>query len=204
MDRKRSTLKLMDAGVSEPVAPRHDHVVQFYGESEALIQAAGAFLAGGLLSGGPAIVIAEGSRLPLFRRQLGSMGIDVEGALRIGRLCLLDSASMLASFMVEGLPDERLFRKEVGSLIASTSEIWRPSRLHAFGDMVDLLWGQENAAGAVALEALWNDLAHRHGFALHCAYAAAHFQRDEDRAAFDSVCAQHGRIVALDAESAQA
>lgn len=185
-------------------APPRDHVVQFYDETASLVQSAGAYLAGGLLRGCPAIVIAEERRLPLFQRQLESMGVDVPSALASRRLILLDARETLSRFMAEGLPDERSFREVLGTLVAGTTEIWHPARLHAYGDMVDLLWADGNSTAALALEELWNDLAHRHGFALFCAYSANHFKRDEQRAAFHAVCHQHGQILPIDGAPAMA
>ena len=189
------------AGAREETRPPvHDHVVQFYDEASAVIQAAGSFLAGGLTAGAPALVIARTDRLPSFRLQLRDMGVDVESALRMSQLRLLDARETLDSFMAGGMPSDPLFRSVVGSLVASTTEVWRPARLHMYGEMVDMLWGEGNPAAAIALEELWNDLAHRYGFALHCAYSAGHFVRDEHRLGFDAVCRQHGRIVGLPAD----
>lgn len=195
--------RLFARGVSPLVletggTPHHDHVVQFYDATEALIEKAGAFLAGGLLRGAPAIVIALEERNEAFRVRLASMGVDVGHAMTLGQVSFLDARATLDRFMVADLPDDRLFREVVGKLVAGTVEIWRPARLHAYGEMVDLLWQDGNSPAALRLERLWNDLANRHGFALHCAYAASHFHREEHRAGFNAVCGQHGRIVPTD------
>lgn len=178
--------------------PHHDHVVQFYDATEALIEKAGAFLAGGLLGGAPAVVIAAETRIEAFRSKLETMGVNVGRAVTLGQLFFLDARATLNGFMVNGLPDERLFREVVGKLIAGTVEIWHPARLHAYGEMVDVLWEEGNSAAAIQLEQLWNELASRYGFGLHCAYSASHFHRDEHRAGFNAVCAQHGAIVPTD------
>ena len=47
--------------------------------------------------------------------------------------------------------------------------------------MVSLLWADGKREGAVRLEQLWNELAHRHSFALRCAYPIDCFAHsDED------------------------
>ena len=188
--------------VHDGPSPHHDHVVQFYDAREALVEKVGAFLAGGLLSGSPAVVIAVEEHRTAFRNRLASMGIRVDEVVSFKQLCFLDARETMESFLVDGMPDERRFRETIGRLVAGTVEIWRPARLHAYGEMVDLLWHDGNADGALCLEELWNDLAHRHGFALHCAYSASHFRHDEQRAGFNAVCAQHGRIVPSDDLSA--
>lgn len=195
MKRPRPTLEIVPE--AEPTPP-HDHVVQFYDRDATLIQAASAYLSAGLMRGCPAIVISEAKRLPLFRRELSGMAVGVDNAAEMGQLHLLDARATLERFMIDGMPDAQLFRQVVGSLIASTIEIWHPARLHAYGDMVDLLWADGNEEAALALEELWNALARRHGFALFCGYSADHFERDDQRAGFDAVCRLHGHIMPID------
>lgn len=190
----RDNLRMVEYGAN----PHHDHVVQFYDAKEALVEKVGAFLAGGLLAGSPAIVIAVEEHRAALRDRLATMGIRVDELVSFRQLCFLDARETLESFMVNGVPEEGRFRETVGKLVAGTVEVWRPARLHAYGEMVDLLWHDGNAAAAIRLEELWNDLAHRQGFALHCAYSASHFRRDEHRTGFNAVCEQHGRIVPSD------
>jgi hypothetical protein len=146
-------------------------------------------------------VIAGSERLPLFEAQLASMGVDVAEALRTRRLILLDGRDTLARIMDGERPSARLFRETIGSVIASATEIWRPARLHAYGELVDLLWADGNPDAALELEDLWNDLAARHAFALFCAYSSEHFKRDEHRAGFDAVCRRHGHILPIEGAS---
>jgi hypothetical protein len=46
------------------------------------------------------------------------------------------------------------------------------SSVHAYADLVDVLWGAGDVAGALRLEALWHDLQRRLGFELLCGYLA--------------------------------
>src|SRR6185312_10486958 len=52
-------------------------------------------------------------------------------------------------------------------------------RIHAFGEMVALLWADGNRDGAIRLEELWNELGERRRFALFCAYPIADFGEED-------------------------
>jgi hypothetical protein len=67
-----------------------------------------------------------------------------------------------------------------------------------FGEMVALLCEADNAAGAIALEELWNELADRYSFSLFCAYPIELFGAGSVGTVF-SICEQHA--LCLPAES---
>jgi hypothetical protein len=180
-------------GAARSASP--NHVVHFYDEHHALADSACAFLAGGLLRGAPAVVIVAAGRREIFRTCLSQMGIDLERATRTRQLVMLDSEETLNQLLVDGMPNEQRFREVIAALIAAQIEIWRPSKLLAYGDMVDLLFARGEKDAALALEALWDDLAHRLGFALYCAYDGRFISKGNDRAAFDAICRHHGSIV---------
>ena len=189
-----------DAAGSDRRAPAVNHVVHFYDEQEALVQSAAAFLAGGLLRGAPAIVIIAPQRSDAMKARLTQMGVDVTSALASKQLTLLDSSVVVETLLVDGMPDAQLFREVIGAKVASVAEIWRPFQVLAFGDMVDILYTRGDADAAVELERLWDDLAHRYGFALYCAYDATQFSHDKHRAAFDAICRHHNVIVPMHPE----
>ena len=175
--------------------PAANHVVHFYDEQEALVQSAAAFLAGGLLRGAPAVVIIAPQRLDAMKSKLREMGVDVERASAAKQLVMLDSAVTVERLLVDGMPDGQRFREIIAAQVAGLMEIWRPFQLLAFGDMVDILYARGDSEAAIELERLWDDLAHRLGFALYCAYDAKQFSHDKHRAAFDAICRHHDLIV---------
>jgi PAS domain S-box-containing protein len=60
--------------------------------------------------------------------------------------------------------------------------------------MVEVLWREGNAAAAIRLEELWNELASQHPLSLLCAYSLSVFDGDESAAGIDAVCAAHHRV----------
>ena len=65
--------------------------------------------------------------------------------------------------------------------------------MHAFGEMVALLWDDGLVSAAVRLEAMWEELGGKHPFSLFCGYRTDAVSRDMD--AFAEVCRLHGEIV---------
>ena len=118
-------------------------------------------------------------------------GIDDVAARAAGDYVTLDAAETLAQFMVDGAPDEPRFRASVGEVLARASE---PGiRVRVFGEMVALLWDQDNVAGAIALEGLWNAAADEHEFHLLCAYPTGPL-READLDDIAKVCETHSSI----------
>ena len=168
-----------------------EHVVQFYGTDDALVDSVGRFLVQVLLQDSTAIVIATDEHRQAFAQYLDADGVDVGSMCAAGRLLMLDAAETLGLFMVDGVPDWLRFERVVGDIVTEAARA-RPVRL--FGEMVALLWDDGNVAAAIALEALWNRLASRAHFSLFCAYAATTAERRRP-APFTDVCALHSGVL---------
>ncbi len=196
--RKSSTTATGAAGRLHsglPIQPdTPTHIVQFYEEEDFLFGFVADFLAGGLANGQSALVIAtEAHRNGFLAHLLRSSGIDTVGACLTGQLTLLDARVMLASFMVGDLPDPARFRAAMGSMIERGVDESDHSVVCAYGEMVDLLHQEGNTAGALRLEALWNELADRYSFSLLCAYSIKNFS-SAHTAAFSEICHQHQHV----------
>src|SRR6202030_3463782 len=116
------------------------------------------------------------------------------------RYICLDAAETLASFMVDGWPDERLFSAAVepALLRARNAVQQKPGLIAAFGEMVAILWAQGRCDAAIRVEQLWNELAHPHSFSLRCAYPIGCFAQETQDHLFAQVCAQHSSVIPAD------
>ena len=70
--------------------------------------------------------------------------------------------------MRDGTPDPVAFASVIG---AALDDLTGSGPVHAFGEMVALLWDEGNVTAAIELESLWNDLAEHRTFSLYCAYS---------------------------------
>ncbi len=170
----------MRIAVAPPVSQcAHDHQVEFY-ESEAfLVDTVCAFLVPALRDGDAAIVVATAAHRHAFERSLEDAGIDVDAAVREGRYLAFDARAVLARFMVADVPDATLFAEAVGEVMDRASQGGRA--ISVYGEMVALLWDDDDRASALALEDLWNDLAQQRAFSLLRAYPMRAFDGEPAR-----------------------
>ena len=161
------------------------HAVRFYDRDRDLLAALAGFAADGWSAGDVVVLITTGEHRAALRWRLASHGLAIARAE--GRLVELDAAKTLDSFMRDGRPDPALFDAEVGALVRQCAAT---SGVRAFGEMVDVLWGQGNAEGALELEQLWADLQQTVPFTLLCGYARSRMSQEEQervRAVHDHV-----------------
>ncbi len=173
------------------------HTVQFYSDDAFLLEALSRFVGTALGAGDAALVIATKSHRDGLSQRLKAHGLDISTPIKNGRYASLDVAETLAKFMRDGMPDQDLFFNLVGRIVAqlSVSGGGDPRPISAFGEMVAILWQEGNAAAAIRLEQLWNDLAQVHSFNLRCAYPITGFDRHEHAEPFMKICAEHSSVI---------
>lgn len=162
-------------------------MVQFYAAQRELQQAAGPFLGTALAAGGTAIVIATEEHRAAFVDHLSAAGIDTGAAQADGRLVLLDARATLDGLMDDDHPQADRLKAVVGGLMAGA-----PNPLHAYGEMVALLWDDGQVNAALELEEQWNDLGRVLPFSLWCAYPTS--MADAGGEAVTAVCTRHSRV----------
>ena len=170
--------------------PLCGHVVQFYDREEFLYDVVADFLGDGLNAGEPEVVIATRPHREAFLERLEGKGFNGQ----VKEITFVDASETLSSFMIGNLPDEVLFRNKVGGLIARIVN-GNGGRVRAYGEMVDVLWRQGNAEGAIRLEELWNDLAEVQSFSLLCAYAMGNFYKESHSQHFEDICLTHSHVI---------
>ena len=170
----------------------HRHAVQFYTDDTELYRTVAAFIAEGLVNGQPAVTIMTGDHAANVEQVLRTKFIDIGEARRLGDLVMLDAEETLNSFMVGGMPDERLFKRNIGVVIEQAQRGRENVSVRAYGEMVDVLWRKGQSAAAVRLEVLWNELASDYSFALLCGYSMGNFHKQA--AGFNEVCELHTHV----------
>ena len=169
------------------------HLVQFYEDDAFLINAVTRFIGDALQKEHGAIVIGTQAHRAALEARLASMGYDVSKARRKGQYLDLDAAETLAKFMLDGRPDEQRFSEVVGGVIDRVASRYAPVQM--FGEMVALLWADDNSEASIQLEKLWNALAKIKAFSLCCAYPINGFSRHVHGAPFLEVCAEHSHVI---------
>jgi signal transduction histidine kinase/CheY-like chemotaxis protein len=191
----------------EEFAPRSDwsamreaeHFVQFYETDVFLLNSLGGFVSAGLKAGDACIVIATKAHREALEERLTAQGLDVAAAVASGQYLALDAAETLSQFMVNGQPEPSRFAEIIGDILARAALGGR--RVRAFGEMVALLWAEDNQAGAIRLEELWNDLQKTNFFSLFCAYPMNGFGGEEFFEPLGHVCARHSSVIPTESYS---
>jgi PAS domain S-box-containing protein/excisionase family DNA binding protein len=172
------------------------HFVQFYENDTFLADAVTDFIGHALdAAQGAAIVVATPEHRAAIEQKLAARGID----LAKHHYRAFDAAQTLSRFMVGDAPNPTRFNDVIGGALRDAQGRHSSRRhIYAFGEMVALLWRAGNRAGAVQLEALWNELAKTQTFTLLCGYPIQGFSADADAnaaPAFADVCACHSRVI---------
>jgi PAS domain S-box-containing protein len=166
---------------------RHEHFVQFYDQDEFLLDEVSGFFKSGLQAGHACLVIATPQHLAGLDERLAGLARDRS------RYIALDAAATLSKFMIDGYPDAQLFEDVLASALKRVSRNGT-RHVHAFGEMVSLLWAQGKHEAAFCLEELWNGLAASHDFSLLCAYPMAGFHDAEHGSSFQHICEAHTQV----------
>lgn len=170
-----------------------DHLVQFYHSDEFLADTVTNFIAPALMSGEGAILVATESHLYQFEKSLQDLGINTSLMRLSGQLLMLDAELTLKSFMVNEVPDPDKFHSVLGGTITEMSSKFHG--LKAYGEMVNILWGEGNIYATIALEKLWVELMTSKKFSLLCAYSIESMCEDKQGIAFTEVCQCHTHVM---------
>ena len=190
--------KLAQSGWRETGATQH--FVQVYERDETLLAALTDYVLEGLRKNECVILICTAPHAQAVEACLRTEGADPAAASRARRLYVLDADSVLARFMIGGMPDPALFDIAVGSLVRAAGRQGRPVR--AYGEMVALLVAAGNATGALRLEELWNALGTQARFSLFCAYPASCFHGPDGDRLLRDVCHTHARVIPVESFAA--
>lgn len=174
-----------------PSAGRRDHRVGFYRSDAYLAGAVADHLAPALVDAGLAVVIATPEHHAAISVALVERGLDPVAAGE--RYLELDAGAVLESICRDGAVDAEGFDAVIGGLLRGRAVGDRP--VHAYGEMVTLLWERGDTTGALALEELWNELGSQVPFELFCSYPTSAFEDDLDIEAFRAVCDAHSLVL---------
>jgi uroporphyrinogen-III synthase len=189
----------MDYAATPERMSGHFHAVRFYENKESLCRIVAEFLAEGMVSGQPALIIATPEHRDAVVQELRARHFDIDKLQAGGDLILLDAREALSAFMVDGQPDAARFTEMAARVFTRVCRGRKDCTIRAYGEMVDLLWKDGFTVAAVRLEMLWNQLAMTHDFSLLCGYAMGSFYKD---AGVADICGQHSHVLSADGTAA--
>jgi MEDS: MEthanogen/methylotroph, DcmR Sensory domain len=173
--------------------PDVHHRLQLFDTPESLGASVAAFLMEGYETGDNLLIIAKPRHFDAVLSALRARGCfppDMDGQQR---LVALDATDVLRHIIRNGQPDPLLFQRTVKPLLQSLAG---SATLRVYAEIVELLAEEEDLAGAIALEKMWNDLAGQLKFTLMCGYSSAHFAQSHAMSWLRKVCETHTYISA--------
>lgn len=169
---------ILDKRINWVSDPEPGHLVQFYSSDARLLRLLSEYVRTGLADKETCLVIATPDHVRKLDDQLLATGIDISSVRKNGLYATLDAGQTLAKFMINDLPDRKLFFDVIGNIMKSS--IQKGSPVRAYGEMVALLWKAGNKDAVIQLENLWNELGNIYDFSLFCAYPELQFVMDQD------------------------
>jgi hypothetical protein len=179
----------------------YPHTVLFYLNEEFLVSALCDLMRSATRSGDGMVIVATREQQLALAQRLSTLGVDVPAMQREGRYVALDARETLAALMVNGQPDFARFSEVIGGAVAAAqkaSSALNP-QVMAYGELVALLWSEEDAEPALIVEEFWQVLARTLTFSLLCAYPIQRFCSAGDEQFFLGVCAEHVTVIPPDA-----
>jgi hypothetical protein len=152
-----------------------DHIVQLYQDEQFLNRAVCRFAASALMHGEGVILVPTPAHWEAFRPRLEAEGVNIEEAQAQGQLTIVDADELLPRFMGVSMPDAPVFLGLAGEVITGARSQNRYPKVRWWGEMVNVLWERGNAAGSMALEDLFDQLAHEQEIAIFCSFLMDNF-----------------------------
>jgi len=169
-----------------------DHLVHFYKGEDSLLGPLADHLYNALSSGDSAVIICTPQHRKELKKRLTRLGIDIRAARSEGRFVVRDADRTLLRFMRDGWPSHSKFESVIRDVVVKARGNGRD--VHAFGEMVALLWQKGLCDAAIRLEHLWNGLLSAEGFSLYCAYPSSLFS-DDTASGLEAIRAAHSQVV---------
>jgi len=174
--------------------PRCDHLVQVYRDPSELAESVATFFAAGLEAAEPAVAVATAAHWAPIAERLEQRGWHVDQLEAESMLFVRDAERTLAAISNNGIPSSRKFRTVIGGLL-DTAAHPGGRRVHAFGEMVDILVRRGERMAADTLERYWNDLGAVRNFTLLCGYKVDLFDLDAQTALLPQVYRSHTHVI---------
>lgn len=172
------------------------HEVIFYSDRSHFLGTFADFLTSSLKAGDAAVVMLTKSKREVLVQRLQIMGLDIAALTEEGRYISLDTAEVLETFMVKGLPDRTQFLKIVtGIAQRATRRLKQEHNCVVFcGECAPRLWSEGNAEGALKLEQLWNEFGQSSTIQILCAYPLVSFDDEVGRYVQEQLCHEHTAV----------
>jgi hypothetical protein len=152
-----------------------EHIVQLYQDEQFLSRAVCRFAAAALAHGEGVILVPTAAHWEAFCPRLEAEGVNIHEAQSQGQLSVIDADELLPRFMSAEMPDAPVFLGLAGEAVARARGGDRYPKIRWWGEMVNVLWERGSATASMALEDLFDQLAHEQEIAIFCSFLMDNF-----------------------------
>ncbi|AUX44862.1 uncharacterized protein SOCE26_063320 [Sorangium cellulosum] len=156
-----------------------------------------AYLQEGLQQDAGVLLLVTEERWAGLQRRLPCLRADATDAGRDLPIRVLDAQQVRDRVFVDGVLNERLFRRFIDAALGAVRRRAPGGRVCAYGELVDMLWREGHAKSAVQVERLWNEALSGRAASLLCAYHThgAHGAHGAmDASAMELICHTHAQV----------
>jgi hypothetical protein len=133
-----------------------------------------------------------------FRPRLEAEGVDIKASQESGQLTVVDADELLPQFMHDAMPDAPVFLGLAADVIAKARDAGRYPKVRWWGEMVNLLWEQGNAAASMSLEDQFDRLAHHHEIAIFCSFVMDNFNGEVHSRMLPRLGQNHSHLIPVE------
>jgi hypothetical protein len=184
-------------GLLASAGPR-DHIVQLYQDQQFLNRAVCRFAASAIANGEGVILVPTAAHWEAFRPRLESEGVDIESAQNSGQLTVVDADELLPQFMRDAMPDAPVFLGLAADVITEARGDGRYPKVRWWGEMVNILWEQGNAAASMDLEDQFDRLARDHEIAIFCSFVMDNFDGEVHTRMLPRLGQNHSHLIPVE------
>lgn len=174
----------------------HTHDACFYSDDVGFCTGFTRFIESALKAGRAVIVIATTSHQRGLLHRLEARGVNIATAMEQGLYRALDVEEMLATFMVNDLPDLMKLQEVTSELFAAAAQASRAERprVAACGECAPFLWLQGEAEAAIQVEHFWDEIAGGGDVEVLCGYVLKNLRREPEPHIYAKICAEHTAV----------
>jgi hypothetical protein len=175
-----------------------DHIVQLYQDQQFLNRAVCRFAAAAIANGEGVILVPTVAHWDAFRPRLEDEGVDVKSAEKRGQLTIVDADDLLPTFMRDTMPDSPVFLGLAADVVSRAKSDGRFPKVRWWGEMVNILWERGEVAASMALEDLFDELAHKQDIAIFCSFLMDNFNGDVHARMLPRLGENHSHLIPVE------
>ena len=144
------------------------------------------------------ILVPTAAHWEAFCPRLEAEGVDIKAAQAQGQLTVVDADELLPRFMGEKMPDAPVFLGLAGEVVARARGRNRYPKVRWWGEMVNVLWERGNATASMALEDLFDQLAHEQEIAIFCSFLMDNFDGEVHTRMLPRLGENHSHLIPVE------